>query len=73
LKLFVRLADDYGKKTPSEKIIELNITQQDIADMIGASRVMVVQTLKELLKIGMIGKCGKYYTLRTDSCMNDII
>ena len=41
--------------------------------MIGASRVMVVQTLKELQKIGMIGKSGKYYTLRTDSCINDII
>lgn len=73
LKLFIRLADDHGKETPSEKIIELIITQQDIADMIGASRVMVVQTLKELQTKGVIGKCGKYYTLRMDFCMNDII
>ncbi|MDJ0306420.1 Crp/Fnr family transcriptional regulator [Dehalobacter sp.] len=71
LRLIVRLADDHGTKTPSEKIIELNITQQDIADMIGASRVMVEQTLKELQKIGIIGKRGRYHTLRTDSCMND--
>lgn len=73
LQLFIRLADDHGKKTPSEKIIEVKITQQDIADMIGASRVMVVQTLKELQTKGVIGKRGKYYTLRMDFCINNII
>ena len=48
LSLFYRFANEYGKKRADGVLIELQITQQELADMIGSSRVMVVQAIKEL-------------------------
>jgi len=40
-KKLVELADQYGQKTDRGIVIDLNITQQELADAIGASRVAV--------------------------------
>lgn len=69
LRLFIRLADEYGRKINIGTVIELNITQQEIANMIGASRVMVAQVLKELKEAGIVGRQGKYYILQKDLCV----
>lgn len=67
LKLFVRLAREYGQPVSEGCLIPLKLTQQDIANMLGVSRVTVVQVLKELRKANRLDKQGKYYVLR-DRC-----
>lgn len=71
LRLLVRLAGEYGKTTPEMTIIELSITQQEIGNMIGASRVKVSQVLRELKSAGILGSHGKYYTIKTDFCVKN--
>lgn len=71
LKLFIRLSGEYGIRKKEETLIDLKLTQQEIADMIGASRVMVAQKLKELKDNKIIGRQGKYYTLYNDPCIEE--
>lgn len=66
-KLLVRLAREHGRSTPQGTVIQVQLTQQDLADMLGVSRVIVVQALKELKVSGRIDKQGRYYLLK-DKC-----
>lgn len=65
LRLLIRLAEEYGQKTTGGTIIELVITQQDMANMVGASRVAIAQVLKEFKNLGLVNRQGKYYILNT--------
>lgn len=72
MKLLIKLANEHGKTSSEMTIIELNITQQEMGNMIGASRVKVAQVLKKLRDAGVIGNKGKYYTVKTDFCMQHV-
>lgn len=72
LRLFVRLANEYGEIARDVTIIEINITQEEIGNMIGASRVKISQVLKELKAAGVVGQHGKYYTIKNDFCVQSI-
>ena len=37
--------------------------------MVGASRVMVANLLRELRDVGMVGRRGKRYLLKPDPCL----
>jgi CRP/FNR family transcriptional regulator len=65
LQLMARLAEKHGRPTPDAIAIELDITQQEIADMIGASRVMVANILKQLHDEGLVRRRDRYYLLNT--------
>lgn len=67
LNLMIRLAGEYGEPCPQGTRIRLHLTQQDIADFVGASRVMVVQALKELAAGNYLCREDKYYILK-DRC-----
>lgn len=69
LHLFYRFANEYGQKNPSGLLIDLKVTQQELADMIGASRVMVVHALKELEGANIIGREKRCYVLKEDPCI----
>ncbi|MEL7564247.1 MAG: Crp/Fnr family transcriptional regulator [Dehalobacterium sp.] len=68
LHLFYRFANDYGQKHESGLLIDLKVTQQELADMIGSSRVMVVHALKELEGANIIRREKRYYVLKKDPC-----
>ncbi|HWQ41409.1 MAG TPA: Crp/Fnr family transcriptional regulator [Desulfosporosinus sp.] len=70
LRLFYRLAEQYGQKTPNSTLIDLKITQQELADMIGSSRVMVIQALNELKAANIIDQEKRYYILKNDPCLS---
>ncbi|MDQ7097180.1 Crp/Fnr family transcriptional regulator [Desulfosporosinus sp. PR] len=70
LQLFYRLAEEHGRTTPTATLIDLKITQQELAEMIGSSRVMVVQALKELKAANIIGRENKYFILKNDPCLS---
>jgi CRP/FNR family transcriptional regulator len=64
LNLLVQLAKQHGKQCPEGTLIDLNLTQQELASMVGASRVMVSQVLKELIHNGSITRIKKNYVLK---------
>lgn len=72
LKVLMHLANEHGVIMADRTIIQIYITQQELGHMIGASRVKVSQVLKELRDVGIIHKQGKYYSIKTDFCMQRI-
>lgn len=68
LALFFRLAKEHGKETTIGQLIMLNLTQEDIANMIGASRVMVSRLIKQFIEQGFLSKEGIYYLIK-DQCL----
>ncbi|MBO8169866.1 MAG: Crp/Fnr family transcriptional regulator [Thermoanaerobacteraceae bacterium] len=70
LRLLFRLAGEYGREITSGTVIEVEVTQQELANMVGASRVMVAQVLKELKEVGVVDREGKYYVLKNDPCLS---
>ena len=70
LRLFYRLSEQYGQKTSTSTLIDLKITQQELSDMIGASRVMVIHALNELKAANIIDREKRYYVLKNDPCLS---
>lgn len=68
-RLLLRLAREYGEETPEGHLVALNLTQQDLANMVGASRVMVAQVLKQFKEKGFLIKKDKYYVIQ-DRCLD---
>ena len=52
--LLLRLAKDFGTDTERGTVIDLNLTQQDLAKMIGATRETVSHCLARLLEYGAV-------------------
>ncbi|MDZ7800092.1 MAG: Crp/Fnr family transcriptional regulator [Trueperaceae bacterium] len=52
--LLVRLSSDFGRKGERGVEIDLNLTQQDLAKMIGATRETVSHCLARLLEFGAV-------------------
>lgn len=69
LHILHRLADEHGRQVDSGILIELNLTQQELANMVGISRVKAVQIIGELKDDGIIERNGKYYLLKSDMCL----
>jgi CRP/FNR family transcriptional regulator len=55
-KLLIRLSARYGKRLASEDVcrLDIDLTHQDIADMIGTSRQTVTSVLSELRRRGVV-------------------
>jgi CRP/FNR family cyclic AMP-dependent transcriptional regulator len=54
LSLFARLAADYGIESPSETLLNIRLTQADIAALIGSTRETVSLEMSRLVKSGAI-------------------
>ena len=52
--LLLRLAHDFGKEGDRGTVIDLNLTQQDLSKMIGATRETVSHCLARLLEYGAV-------------------
>ncbi|RNC28750.1 MAG: CRP-like cAMP-activated global transcriptional regulator [Candidatus Dichloromethanomonas elyunquensis] len=66
-----KLAHDYGQLMEDgyNIIIKLKLTQKDLANLIGASRLMVNNALRELKKDLLIDKQDGYYILKNDQSL----
>lgn len=61
ISAFIHLAIDHGKRNDNQVTLQLNVTNQEIADMIGISRETVSRTLNQLKKMGKIDiRNGQY-------------
>jgi CRP/FNR family transcriptional regulator len=54
IKLITRLNAVYGKRVERESFLDIQLTHQDMADMIGASRQTVTTTLGQLRRKGVL-------------------
>jgi CRP-like cAMP-binding protein len=63
--LLIQLAQEHGQPCAEGMLIKLGLTQQEIASVVGASRVMVSHALQELIRNDIIYKKKKYYVLRS--------
>lgn len=61
--MLLRLAGEYGKPSPEGTIIDINLTHQDIASLVNASRVMVTNVLGDLKQEGAITTRGHQFVL----------
>jgi CRP/FNR family transcriptional regulator, cyclic AMP receptor protein len=69
LRILLRLGDKYGERGQQATIIDLDITQQELAGFVGASRVMVANVLKQLQEEGLVDHQSGRYQIRSRSCM----
>jgi CRP/FNR family transcriptional regulator, cyclic AMP receptor protein len=60
----LELADDYGKPGPDGTLIDVRLTQSELASMIGTSRASVNYCLASLESRGIIGREGQRIVLR---------
>ncbi|MCG8402734.1 MAG: Crp/Fnr family transcriptional regulator [Firmicutes bacterium] len=67
LNLLIRLAGEHGEPCSQGTIINVHLTQQDIADFVGVSRVMAARAIKELVNTNHVKRHNKYYVLK-DRC-----
>ncbi|MCR4435313.1 MAG: Crp/Fnr family transcriptional regulator [Clostridiales bacterium] len=64
LSLLMRLAQKYGESCPQGTCIKIHLTQQEIASLVGVSRVMASQVINDLIKDDLLCREKKYYILK---------
>jgi CRP/FNR family transcriptional regulator len=69
LQTFLRLAEEHGQARPAGTLIALALTQEELASMVGASRVQVANVLRELREEGVIARDGRHYLLKRQPCV----
>lgn len=65
LNLLVRLAQEHGESCPQGLYLKIRLTQQEIASLVGVSRVMVSQVINELIAAEYLSKDRKNYILKS--------
>ncbi|WP_059282417.1 Crp/Fnr family transcriptional regulator [Bacillus coahuilensis] len=69
----IRLANSYGKATPDGIVIDLPLTNQELANFCGTSREVVNRLLNELKKEGVLSLEKGYVTLHRLQFLKDSI
>ena len=64
--LLLRLANDFGSASERGTVIDLSLTQQDLAKMIGATRETVSHCLARLLEYGAVRRRRAPITVNTE-------
>jgi CRP/FNR family transcriptional regulator, cyclic AMP receptor protein len=61
--ILLELAEDFGRREPRGLVIDLAISQQELATLVGASRQTVNASLRELERAGLIRGDGRRFVL----------
>lgn len=72
-KLFINLADNHGKVTPQGIILDLPLTHQEIADIVGSSRVTVTQVLNRFRSMNWVAVKSKRVTIHDVEALEELI
>lgn len=60
---FVMLQDKFGKKDPAGTRLNIDLTRQELAEMIGTTPESVIRTIAEFKQSGYISTDGSYITI----------
>ncbi|MBU9721864.1 MULTISPECIES: Crp/Fnr family transcriptional regulator [Bacillaceae] len=63
LSILIRLSNEYGKEVSSGVLINRKITNQELANFVGATRESINRILKRLIKQNIISVNTKYITI----------
>ncbi len=72
-RLLISLSESYGKVTTNGIRVDFRLTHQDIADLVGSSRVTVTQVLNRFRTSGWIEIEGKRVTIHDSAALEDLI
>jgi CRP/FNR family transcriptional regulator len=72
-RLLVNLAEHHGKVTPNGIRVEFPLTHQEIADMVGSSRVTVTQVLNKFRSSQWIGIESKRVTIHNLEALETLV
>jgi CRP-like cAMP-binding protein len=72
-KRLLELGEEHGMKTENGLEIELYLTQQDLANFLGASRVAINRLLRQLQDSGLISINRKHITILQPGVLRDSI
>lgn len=72
-RLLVNLAENHGKVTPNGIRVEFPLTHQEIADMVGSSRVTVTQVLNKFRSSQWIGIESKRVTIHNLEALETLV
>jgi CRP-like cAMP-binding protein len=63
LKLLVWLSKRFGREVEQGHLIELRLTHQDLAELLGTTRVTITRVLKQFEQQGLIQRLPQHLTL----------
>lgn len=72
-RLLITLSESYGKVTTNGIRVDFRLTHQDIADLVGSSRVTVTQVLNRFRASGWIDIEGKRVTIHNSEALEDLV
>lgn len=72
-KLLINLADNHGKMTPAGIILDLPLTHQEIADIVGSSRVTVTQVLNRFRSMKWVSMKSKRVTINNVDALEELL
>jgi len=62
-RMLIELAEDFGRREAGRVVIDIPITQGELATLVGATRQTVNQTLREFADRGLIGREQQHIAL----------
>jgi len=72
-RVLLNLSEQYGRKTQEGIQIELSLTQTDLADMTGATRVSINKALGRFRRAGWIRVNGRRVTVLDEAALRELI
>jgi CRP/FNR family cyclic AMP-dependent transcriptional regulator len=72
LRLFERLAEDHGIVRPEGTLIDVRLTQNDLASLVGSTRETVSLELTNLQRAGRIANVGRHFLLPKSEGRNSL-
>ncbi len=62
--LLVKLAERVGKETPKGVLLDIRLSRQDLADMVGLALETTIRMISKLTRKGLLGKSGRSLVIR---------
>jgi CRP/FNR family transcriptional regulator/CRP/FNR family cyclic AMP-dependent transcriptional regulator len=72
-RTLLNLAEQHGRKTEDGKLIEIPLTQTDLAEMTGATRVSINKTLGRFRRAKWVRVQGRHITIQDERALRNLI
>ncbi|MCP4360971.1 MAG: Crp/Fnr family transcriptional regulator [Chloroflexi bacterium] len=69
----LELAEEHGRQTPDGVQIQLSLTQTDLAEMTGATRVSINKALGRFRRAGWVKVSSRKFTIVNEAELNELI
>ena len=63
-RVLIQLADDFGRPVAEGRLIDLDVTQEELATLVGATRQTVNATLRDMEREALLGRQGRLFVVR---------